>query len=140
MSLEGTAPGVDKPSFEGWRGSGAILAVEDDEFSRTLIRRILERYGFEVLEAADGREALAVFQGRPADIRAVLLDLTMPRLGGEETLRELRRIRPDVRVVLMSGHSEREVTSLLGGEIAGFVQKPFRMEQLLTILRRCLDR
>src|SRR5262245_39622428 len=101
------------PQSHGWRGSGAILAVEDDALTRALLRRALERYGFEVLEAADGQEALDVFGARSAEIRAVLLDLTMPRMSGGDSLEALKRIRNDVPVIVMSGHSASDVTDLL---------------------------
>ena len=131
---------VVEPSLEQWRGAGTILVVDDEESGRTLLRSILVRQGFEVLEAKDGRDALAVFRQHQADIRAVLLDLTMPHLGGQEAFRELRRIRSDVRVVLMSGYSEQEVTSLFSGKgIAGFVQKPFRVSDLMTVVRQSLE-
>ena len=123
-----------------WLGGGTILAVEDDELTRLLIRRTLERLGFEVLEAADGREALAIFARRSQDIRAVLLDLSLPSLCGEAAVREMRRIRPDVRIVVMTGHHRQAAAKMLGGEpIAWFVQKPFGIAALLEPLRECLE-
>ena len=93
---------------------------------RAVATMTLSRYGFTVLDASDGYEALEVFRKRKEEIDAVLLDMTMPRLSGEEVLQELRKIRPDVCVVLSSGYDERQATDrLAGGEPYGFLQKPY---------------
>ena len=139
-NLDAVEPHLINSEHQDWPGSGTILVVDDEESGRALIRRILIKQGFEVVEAVDGRDALTVFKRHPADIRAVLLDLTMPHLGGAETLSELRRIRPDLRVILMSGYNGQEVTSQFSGKrISGFLQKPFTANQLLTILRQGLE-
>ena len=73
------------------------------------------------------------YREHSADVSCVLLDLTMPRMGGEETFQELRKIRGDVRVVLSSGFSEQEVIGrFTEGGICGFVQKPYRFEKLVA--------
>jgi two-component system cell cycle sensor histidine kinase/response regulator CckA len=124
----------------GWRGSGTILVVDDEEHVRGTAKRILEFLGFSVTLAADGREALAIFRQNPAAIRAALVDLTMPHMGGDELFREMRLVRPDARVVLMSGYNEQEVSNLFAGKgLAGFVQKPFRADDLLAAFRQALD-
>ena len=79
---------------------GAVLLVDDERVARTVATRMLERLGFEVDATADGEEALEVFSRAPARYVGVLLDLTMPRMDGDACLREIRRIRPDVPVVL----------------------------------------
>jgi DNA-binding NtrC family response regulator len=96
--------------------------------------------GFDVTEANDGREAVRIFAADPAGFRLVLLDLTMPHLDGNETLAELRRIRDDVPVVVMSGFSQHEVASQFSGwEIAGCLQKPFSYETLDETLFRATE-
>ena len=123
-----------------WRGSGVILVVDDEETVRIATKMMLEKLGFTVLTAQDGRDALEVFRGRVDEIVAVLLDLTMPRLDGEETFRELRRIRPDVRVILSSGYNEQETTDRFAGKgLAGFLQKPYRVRQLAEKVRQVLE-
>ena len=95
--------------------------------------RLLEQAGFAVVGAADGFEALDYYREHSEEISCVLLDLTMPRMGGEETFRELRKIREDVRVVVSSGYSEQEVVGkFTDGGILGFVQKPYRLEKLIA--------
>jgi CheY-like chemotaxis protein len=77
---------------------------------------------------------------RQGEIDVVLLDVTMPRMGGEETFRQLRLLRPDVRVVLASGYSEQEATSQFAGKgLAGFIEKPFRAVDLLAKLQLALQ-
>ena len=95
--------------------------------------------GLEVLTAVDGEDALRVFRREGASISAVLLDMTMPKLDGLATFRELRRIRPDVRVILCSGFSEQEIAERFAGEgLAGFLQKPYGLERLRKALARVL--
>jgi two-component system cell cycle sensor histidine kinase/response regulator CckA len=129
----------DGPRRERFRGSGSVLVVDDDETVRTVAKQMLRRSGFTVLTAANGREAVEKFAAARTEITLVLLDLTMPVLGGEEAFRAMRQMRPDVRVVLMSGYSSHELASRYGAEgLAGFVQKPFRLEELEACLTTVL--
>jgi PAS domain S-box-containing protein len=126
-------------SPEGWRGDGTVLVADDEETVRLIAGRMLGALGFRVVMAADGPEALRLFGADPGTFRLVLLDLTMPHLSGEEVFRELRRLRPDVRVLLMSGYTEQEVTTRFTGQgLAGFVQKPFQLPALLLKVRQAL--
>ena len=95
--------------------------------------------GFDVLEACDGQEALDFFTARPAEISAVLLDLSMPRMGGLEVLPALRRCRADVPVVVMSGLGDSRIPANLGDAHATFLGKPFGRRELRSALRRVLD-
>lgn len=122
-----------------WRGSGLVLVIDDEETARGLAVHMLERMGFEVLAAADGREGVELFRTSKANIRLVFLDMTMPHMDGEETFRELRRIRIDVRVVLTSGYNEQTATSRFAGKgLAAFIQKPYRFEELRAVVRNVL--
>jgi DNA-binding response OmpR family regulator len=115
-----------------------VLVVDDEETVRALARHMLQQMGFTVLTAADGREAVELFRSEGERIRLVLLDMTMPHLDGEETFREMRRIRGNVRAVLSSGYSEQMATSRLAG-LAGFIQKPYRFEELAAVVRKALE-
>jgi PAS domain S-box-containing protein len=117
----------------GLRGTGTILVVDDEETVRALAVHTLEAFGFQALTANDGGQAVELFAERGGQgIDLVLLDLTMPHMGGEETFRELRRINPDVRVLLSSGYTEQEATDRFAGKnLAGFIQKPYRATALL---------
>ena len=122
-----------------FRGSGAVLVVDDDETVRAVAQQMLERSGFSVLTARDGAEGVSVYRANARQIELVLVDLTMPSLSGEEAFRAMRQVRPDVRVVLMSGYSSHELATRLGAEgLAGFIQKPFRVEELEACLTTVL--
>jgi two-component system cell cycle sensor histidine kinase/response regulator CckA len=120
-------------------GSGVILVVDDEETVRTVARIALEKAGFRVLTAVDGREALELFHRETGLIDLVLLDMTMPHLSGEETFRELRRMRQDVRVILSSGYNEMDAVSKFAGKgLAGFIQKPYRPIDLISRVKSAL--
>jgi PAS domain S-box-containing protein len=130
---------IGSPHRVGWRGEGTVLVVDDDERVRLIAVRMLEALGFQALEAADGQEALAHFRRNPDGFRLVLLDLTMPRLNGEEAFREIRNLRPDQRVILMTGFSATEVINRFAGKgLAGFLQKPFHIAALMGQVRSAL--
>ncbi len=135
MPLPAPAPAEDRK----WRGKGTILVVDDEPSVRSVMDRVLRRSGFEVILAEDGAGAVEFFRANPDGFRCVLLDLMMPRMDGEETLRELRAIRADMPVVLTSGYSEQEIAARFAGQgLAGFVQKPFLAANLISQLRRIL--
>jgi PAS domain S-box-containing protein len=124
-----------------WDGGGTVLVVDDEEAIREVGTLMLEQAGFGVITACDGAEAVGVYRDRADEIACVLLDLTMPRLGGEETYRELKQIRDDVCVVLSSGYSELEVGERFEGQgIAGFVQKPYLAVELVARVREAIGR
>jgi CheY-like chemotaxis protein len=128
------------PATKSWRGSGIILLVDDEESVLDVGSLMLDNAGFEVRTAKDGREALEVFQECQGDIACVVLDLTMPIMDGAETLRNLRRIREDVKVVLSSGYHEQDVTErLAGANFAGFLKKPYKSETFVGLLRGVLE-
>jgi len=122
-----------------WSGEGTVLLVDDERTIRVLGARMLSRLGFKVLLAADGREALEVYGEHGDEIVLVLLDLTMPRLDGEETFRELVRLDPAVRVLMSSGYTESDITSRFAGKgPVGFLQKPYTLALLQDALRTAL--
>jgi PAS domain S-box-containing protein len=123
-----------------WVDHGTILVVEDEPHIRNLTKTILERAGFHVVLAHDGHHGLDEFRRHGHNLTAVMLDLTMPQMNGEEVLRHLRQLRPDVRVIVMSGYSEHEMRQRFAGQrVAGFVQKPFGPAVLLATLHRALE-
>ena len=137
---EAEAVVASTPAAPDWRGSGRLLIVDDEQAVRLVTARIAETLGFTVETAADGAEGLALFQAKPEAYAAVLLDLTMPRLDGEETFRQMRQQCPAVRVILMSGFNKVEaVNRFVGQGLAGFLQKPFEMGALPAERRRVLD-
>lgn len=130
----------DPREVRSWQGRGTILVVDDEELVREVAKDILEAQGFEVLTANEGRQAVRLFRKRRFDIRAVLLDLTMPQMDGEQAFRAMKMAEPNARVFLMSGYSQQQIRKRLEGEgIDGFLHKPFRPEDLLRLLRDVLE-
>jgi two-component system, cell cycle sensor histidine kinase and response regulator CckA len=124
-----------------YEGKGTVLLVDDDESVRAVGRKMLERIGFTVVTAADGSEAIARFRERADDIICAIVDLTMPHVDGAETFRELRRMRPGVRVILSSGYNEQDVTQrFVGKGLAGFIQKPYQLSTLVAVLKEVLEK
>lgn len=107
------------------------LVVDDDEMVLATGARMLKRLGCQVIVAEDGQRGVELYRARSHDFDFVLLDMTMPKMGGDEAFRLIRRINPDARVILMSGYNEQDATSHFTGKgLSGFVQKPFNIETL----------
>jgi PAS domain S-box-containing protein len=118
---------------------GTILIVDDEQLVRAVASALLEQAGFRVLEARDGIEGLELFRSHQGEIQAVLLDLSMPRLSGEETLVEIRKLRPEARILLTSGFSEQEAMHRIARRRGvAFIQKPYRLEELVERLTQVL--
>ena len=136
-----TEPAVTRrdSQLDAYRGTGQVLVIDDDSGVRTAVRRQLEIFGFEVVAAGGGREALSMLGSHPG-LRLVILDMTMPEMSGEETFRELRRVRPGVPVILSSGYNEIEATRrFVSKGLAGFLQKPFTTKDLARCIAAALD-
>ncbi len=135
-----SAPPLESRFDELWRGRGSVLIVDDEPAVREIAQRVLESAGFRVVTAQDGLSGVATFRQMAPEVSVVLLDLTMPRLGGVDTLRELRAIRADVPVVLTSGYEQLDVVNRFQGlERATFLQKPFQPRQLLAAARAVIE-
>jgi PAS domain S-box-containing protein len=131
---------ADQPAgIRAGQGSGTILVVDDEHGMRNLARAILETSGFTVLTACDGGDAIRVFRRHAGEVVAIVLDLTMPVMNGEEAAAELRRIRDGVPIILSSGFSEQEVVGRFAGQgLAGFLKKPYEPSELTEALHRAL--
>jgi CheY-like chemotaxis protein len=126
-------------AVEGYRGTGTILVVDDEESIRAMSSGILSQMGFDVVLAADGMEGLLLYETHKADIRLVILDLTMPHMDGAETLAALRKRGHATPVVLTSGFNENEAVAKLQGEgLAGFLQKPYRVSTFVEVIKAAL--
>ena len=123
------------------RGSETVLLVEDEESVRTLSRTILESYGYSVLEAGSGLEALEMVRERGGSIDLLLTDVVMPSMGGADLVTRLQVLRPGIRVLYMSGYTDDTVVRhahLKQGRV--FLQKPFTPETLVRKVREALGR
>jgi len=126
----------DTSPSDDWKGDGTLLLVDDEEPIRNLGEQMLERLGFNVITAADGREAVDLFREHSDEIVCVILDLTMPHMDGTAAFREMRGIRDDVKVIISSGYNEQDVKhQFLGKGLAGSLQKPYRMADLKKKLK-----
>ena len=140
--VSGAADALDLPPAAqvAWRGHGTVLVVDDEETVRAVAARMLESLGFGVVLAEHGRDGFDKFRLEPDRYSLVLLDLTMPHMDGQETFRQLRLLRPEVKILLMSGFNQQEAISHFTGKgLAGFVQKPFELATLALELRRVLE-
>lgn len=109
-------------------GRGTILVVDDEPLLRRVAAKLLQKLGYQVLEAADGEKAVAIFQEQGAHIDLVILDMIMPGLDGYQTLERLRDLNPQVPVLLCSGYGEEREEGLPSG--VGFLPKPYPLETL----------
>jgi PAS domain S-box-containing protein len=142
--LEGAAAPKAEPEHESepelWHGSGTVLLVDDEASVRESTRNLLTELGFRVLLAENGEQGLHTFASHVKEIVAVILDLTMPRLGGAEVFEQIRKIRPRLPVLLSSGYNEQNTMERFTGTgLAGFLQKPFSINDLASKLRDCLS-
>ena len=124
---------------DAWYGHGDVLLADDEPAVRGVAKRALERLGFTVVESPDGQDALERVQAEPARWRLVVLDLTMPRLAGDQALLAIRAIRPDIPAVLYSGYSADELgKGLSERDRVTFLQKPFTVSSLTEAVRTAL--
>ena len=133
---ESVAPRAASPADTS---HGLILVIDDEAPVREAVADIFELEGLQVVSAATGAAGIELYRDRAAEIDLVLLDLSMPGMAGDETLRRLREIAPDIRVILSSGYSEKEATQRFTGlGLVGFIQKPYDAASLIAGVRRHL--
>ncbi|MBN1674308.1 MAG: response regulator, partial [Kiritimatiellae bacterium] len=121
------------------RAEGTVLVVDDEETVLQLASHMLRASGLDALTAQSGHEAIETFKNRPERIQLVLLDMSMPGMDGDQVLRELRTIRPDIRVLLSSGYEESRVLRQFQTEKPnGFLQKPYDPHALIAKVAQLL--
>ncbi|MFH0783059.1 MAG: CHASE domain-containing protein [Pseudomonadota bacterium] len=121
--------------IDTWHGSGTVLLVDDEDTVLDIGSEMLRELGFTPITASDGQVAIDIFNTRD-DIRFVILDLTMPRMDGEQCFRELRQLQPDMKIMMSSGYSEHEVSmKFVGKGLTGFVQKPYTLSTLKEAIK-----
>jgi two-component system cell cycle sensor histidine kinase/response regulator CckA len=129
------------PAEESLRGDETVLVAEDDAPMRGMVRRCLLELGYHVLDAPDGKRALEVSAMHNGPIHLLLSDVIMPRLSGRELAEQLRALRPELKVLFMSGHTEEAIErhGLLDQDMP-FVHKPLTPEALARAVRDTIDR
>jgi CheY-like chemotaxis protein len=126
-------------SASPWRTTARVLIIDDDEPVREVTAAMLQSFGFKTKEAADGRAGLALFREDSTSYDVVILDLLMPELDGEATLLELRELRSDVRVLIISGYHEGDLLKRhAGGGPLGYLHKPFKRGALERAIRELM--
>ncbi|UCD56012.1 MAG: response regulator, partial [Candidatus Hydrogenedentota bacterium] len=121
-------------------GGELILVVDDEEVIRSLAKDTLESNGYRVLLAHNGVEAVKIYGKYNGDIGLVIIDMVMPKMGGRETFLKLKKINPQVKVLLSTGYSQNgEAKEMLNDGVIGFVQKPYQLGDLLSKVRSALD-
>jgi two-component system cell cycle sensor histidine kinase/response regulator CckA len=133
------APTESPKTLEARPGVETVLFVEDEETLRQLVRTGLERHGYTVLEAANGEEAVAICQRYPGRIDLVVSDVVMPQLGGVAIVQRLALLRPDARVLLLSGYTDAAARHGVVDLQTPFLHKPFTLAALLHKVREVLD-
>jgi two-component system, cell cycle sensor histidine kinase and response regulator CckA len=128
------------PDTLSLRGSETILVAEDEDGVRSLTREVLEKYGYTVLEAANGEEALKVAEAHEGPLDLLLSDVVMPRMGGPELAQALLAKRPSVKVLYMSGYTDHPMVrrGVVNAGVA-FLQKPFTPTVLVSRVREVLE-
>lgn len=121
-------------------GRLALLVVEDDDDVRKMLTTALAHFGFDVLPASSGREAVELYRTHQTRIGAVLMDVLMPDMDGVQTLAALRQITPDVRCCFMTGHAGRyREEDLVAAGAAHVFAKPFHLIELTPVLKRLVS-
>lgn len=138
ISFSGSLGSEQLQTFTGWE---TILLVDDEEVVRTSIRKILEKFGYRVLEAQDGEEAKLICEHSQNLIHLMLTDMIMPNINGLYLARRLKLSRPHMRVILMSGNTNliTDQYDSLSAEDFELLPKPFALAELLSKVREVLD-
>jgi two-component system, cell cycle sensor histidine kinase and response regulator CckA len=119
---------------------GTILLIDDEEIIRQLGRNILQKVGYEVITAENGRSGIEVYRENRDKIDVTILDMSMPTMSGEETFEHLKSEFPDVRVLISTGHSmESGIGNLMGRGVCGLLQKPYRVGELTKKIEEVMN-
>ncbi len=123
-----------------WQAFGTILLAEDEDHVRDIAKNFLEMFGFTVLEAVNGKEALDLYHKNAKEITLVLTDMGMPVMDGYELFHKLKSFDPELPIIISSGYGDVEVTARIGSDnIAGLICKPYNPSQLRDVLKRVMD-
>jgi len=129
----------DGKDVDNARFVGKVLLVDDEDLVRNVCSSQLKLFGLEVLTARDGLEGVEIYRENRADIDLVILDLSMPKMGGKETFRILRQLDPEVKVVLASGYAQDEMSIRFTKEKpSGYLRKPYTIKELSPVLSSLL--
>ena len=129
-----------KPTGDTLRGTETVLFVDDEDMIIEVAEELFEQLGYKVLTARSGKEAIEIYEKNKEQIDIVLLDMIMPDMSGSDTYDRMKKIDPDIKVLLSSGYSiNGQATEIMDRGCNGFIQKPFKMKELSQKLRQVLD-
>jgi PAS domain S-box-containing protein len=132
------AVAVEAPTIA--RGVELILVVDDEEMIRDLTQDMLRMLGYQVVLAENGERAIEIYRERAEEIALVLVDMIMPKMGGQETYRRLKEVNPNVKAILSTGYSQAgKAQEILSQGVHGFIQKPYAIDELADAIRKALD-
>jgi CheY-like chemotaxis protein len=125
---------------ENWKGTETILLVDDEDMIWDVISSMLIELGYTVILAENGRDAVEIYENNPHAIDLVLMDMIMPEMNAREAFHLLKKIDPNVKVLLSSGYvSEEDAKDVLDAGALGFLRKPYRMSDLAKAIRNIFD-
>lgn len=121
------------------KGSETILIVDDEKMIRESVKDILESLGYEVLQAPSGMDAIRIVEKNKIKIQVAIIDMSMPKMGGIETIRKIREFDKNIKILLSSGHLEKEKLIPNDLDLEGVLPKPYRMSELALKIRQILS-
>jgi PAS domain S-box-containing protein len=123
-----------------WRGSGTILLVEDEDQIRMISKSLLQSMGFTVIDASNGKDALAMYQHNITAITLIVTDIGMPVMNGYEMIREIKKLNPGLPIIITSGFGDDDVTSQIARkDVAWLISKPYNYDQLQNALKSVVE-
>ncbi len=139
-AIEEPETSTDLFNFVKIKQSITILVIDDEEIIRLVAKSLLENMGYTVLLASDGQEGIEIFELNQDIISAVILDVIMPRMDGRETLAELQKINPEIKIIMASGFSQADkIDDFILSGAKEFIHKPYRQKELYLALRKILN-
>ncbi len=136
-----TSDEMTQENEKNWHSSGTILIIDDEDAILEIASIMIEDMGFKAVTAVDGIEGVKAYRQYQDEITAVLLDMTMPKMDGQECFQELHKINNEIIVILSSGYNEQDAISHFTNKgLAGFIQKPYRSEALEQVIRAAIDK
>lgn len=131
---------IQEASSAPWTSSGSILLAEDEDQVRMIAKAFLSKLGFAVIEASNGKDALKLYQENAENIVLVVTDMGMPVMSGYELFRELKKIKPELPIIISSGFGDVDVSSKIPcDDIAGLISKPYSFDQLREIMKSVVN-
>ena len=116
-----------------------ILLIDDEEIVRDVGSQMLEAFGYNIYEAGNGKQAIKIFQDKHDEIQLVILDMIMPEMGGKEVFEKIKKIKPDIKVLLSTGYNaDSQAAEIMDKGCNGFIQKPFNMKELASKIKEVI--